>query len=127
MGTNYDWIENDCHFCGRSDRLHIGKSYRMFEGHWHYDLNGEIVWDIASWQDWKDRFLNGHGWIVDEYGAYVNIDHFIAKVEAVPVEDRRRQYDAVAAGWPGRASDDPEPQRDWLDAEGFSFYGGEFS
>ena len=136
MSTNYFWRHNICDCCGRYDELHICKSMVSFQGRFH-----EAEWDettsqyappavlVASWADWK-RLISGDGQIWDEYGTQRQVAEFIASVEATDPAARRRQYE-WCAGHPetvdradiGRIG----PRGNWLDAEGFSFYGGEFS
>ena len=125
MGTNYFAIEaacpNPCDHC-RQPEWHIGKSLRMFQAH------DDTPWgEIESWSAWKDALRTPGVIIRNEYGEDCDVEEFIADVERVPMDQRRRQYDAVREGgypvhtdWRGRSYD-------YLDADGFSFYRGEFS
>lgn len=91
--------------------LHICKSLTMFQG---------AVFN--SWNAWR-HFLESNDWTVevrDEYGVEYTTKEFISMVDGTERAQRRRQYDAVVSN--GRTSD-----RDWLDADFFSFYSGEFS
>lgn len=110
MGTNFYHRNNLCHCCGRFDERHIGKSFTMFQG---YD-------DIRSWQDWKRELLAG-GEVWDEYSAKWDTEGFIAAVERTIPAARRRQYD-----WVMREAHPLSRDRDWLDADGFSFTDQEF-
>lgn len=136
MGTNYYWRHNICTCCGRYDEWHICKSLISFEGHF-----GEPVWDeadlrfnsapplVTSWEEWKG-LIRKDGEVWDEYGVQHDVEEFIPRVEATDPAARRRQYDWCAAH-PERLGDirvGPVGERSyWLDADGFSFYGGEFS
>lgn len=131
MGTNYHWKSEPCACCGHSKHeLHICKSRVMFQGHFRRE-----DWDrdddtfdptITSWADWKE-FLRTHpGLIVDSYGRTYDVEEFIDFVEASPPEARRRQYDWVRDRQPERVSSTPGYRKDWLDADGFSFYGDYF-
>jgi hypothetical protein len=135
VGTNYYWRHNICFCCNRSDEWHICKSLISFEGHF-----SEGEWDdaakawpdipvITSWRDWVTKLTSG-GEIWDEYSVQHDTEEFIARVEATDRAARRRQYDwcmnhpdrlgGIRVGSVG-------PRSYWLDADGFSFYGGEFS
>lgn len=118
MGTNYYAIEPcevPCQHCDPPE-WHICKSLRTFRSH------DDTPWGtIRSWQDWKSVLNSGDVIVVDEYGAEHDIEQFITDVEAVPVEDRRRQYEWVIAH-PSYRSD-----RYFLDSDQFSFCTGDFS
>ncbi len=136
MGTNYYWRHNICTCCHRYDEQHICKSLTSFQAYF-----GDAEWDdttkqfgtapalIASWADWKS-VLAGDGAVFDEYGDRIEVAQFIADVEATDPSARRRQYDWCCAhprGMGIRALDQVVPGGDWLDADGFSFYGADFS
>lgn len=137
MGTNYFWRHNLCDCCGRYDEWHICKSMTSFQAYfacpeWNetarqYDPEMPLV---VSWAKWKVLLRSG-GQVWDEYACQHDVEEFISDVEAVSPERRRRQYDWVREhpiGY-GRANliDKVVPGGEWLDADGFSFYGGEFS
>ena len=127
MGTNYYAIHETCTSCGRCDRTHICKSLISFQGHFIWNNRGEPEPWLTSWADWKDYLTNGpveH--VVDEYGDKETVDDFIQMVEATSRDARRRQYDWMVAHEPARCGRVAEGC-DWLDADGFSFYGGGFS
>lgn len=91
--------------------LHICKSLNNFQGQ-----------VFNSWAAWK-HFLTSNAWSVeirDEYGVSYTVAEFVNDVEAVDPARRRRQYDWVI-------EHNGPNDRDWLDADGFSFYSGEFS
>lgn len=132
MGTNYFLDAGDsaasehCATCTCTEPVlvHICKSHRMFEGHFK---DGE-PW-LTSWADWKTYLTVATGAgarIVDECGDQYGLGEFVADVEAVPKEDRRRQYDWVAVRYRHSRMDVIGPRGDWLDADEFSFYGGDF-
>jgi hypothetical protein len=127
MGTNYYWRTEPCEHCGRSDEvLHICKSLNKFRGHFTWpDDGGDAEPWVVSWQDWKAELRGGAGRIFDEYGAEHDVEEFIRCVELVPMESRRRQFDWMVENR-GTAAE-VAPGCDWLDADGFSFIGGEFS
>lgn len=111
MGTNYyvDWAPPGSSTV--SIQLHICKSLDKFQG----DMFG-------SWRQWKE-WLTYQGerlTIVDEYSENHDLEEFIRDVEAVPMEARRRQTKWVM--------EHPEygTDRDWWDADGYSFHRGEF-
>ena len=93
---------------------------------WNDEADAYTPW-LVSWEQWKDYLRNHTGRIVDEYGGRHDVEDFIGRVEAVPMEARRRQFDWVLTHRRGQASETPSPSGDWLDADGLSFYGGEFS
>jgi hypothetical protein len=132
MGTNYYAVHKVCHHCGRDERIHICKSLTSFQGHFH-----EEQWDpetvayrsdpwLVSWQNWKDFLKSEVEHVVDEYGRTYMVDDFVSQVEATSPEVRRRQHDWMVAHEPAR-TDRVAEGCDWLDADGFSFYGGGFS
>ena len=118
MGTNYYAIEPPCdapcQHCDQQSEWHICKSLVSFEAH---DVS---PWGrIESWGDWK-RVITQHELTVrDEYGVEHAATEFIASVEATDPTARRRQYQWLV--------DHQYPlDRDWLDADGYSFHRGEF-
>lgn len=136
MGTNYYWRHNICTCCGRYAEWHICKSLISFQGHF-----GEETWNeaklsydsgpalAASWQQWKG-LIRSDGEVWDEYGRQHAIETFIADVEATTPVARRRQYQwcadhtrHIGVGHLDKVGEHGE----WLDADGFSFHGGEFS
>lgn len=136
MGTNYYWRHNICSCCARYDELHICKSFGTFRGHF-----SESEWDdkrrqfvypplIVSWAAWAEKLRSG-GEVWDEYGRRHDTEEFIATAESVPAKRRRQHYDYCAEHHPPGAIGYREkavaPDGEWLDADGYSFYGGEFS
>lgn len=127
MGTNY-YAEvtcpDPCAHC-QPQRLHICKSLTSFRGH-----TDTMFGDIGSWAAWRNVLLTGAVSVVDEYGVYVPVQEFIAGVEAMAPEARRRQYDFMHHEFLDTHTGFlfPEWQRDyWLDPDGFTFTYREFS
>jgi hypothetical protein len=112
MGTNYyvDWRPS---FAGSvTINMHICKSLYMFQGE-----------PFATWSEWKSFLL--HNWetarITDENGRVWATTAFVAAVdEKIGSPSGRRQHEAAGEYGP------IDPQRDWLDPDGFSFHRGEF-
>jgi len=137
VGTNYFWHYDECEPCGRYETRHICKSLTIFEGYFTCDA----PWNehtrqfdpekpiITSWKDWLAIFANVPGEIWDEYGKQHEIDDFIAKVESTIPEQRRRQYDWLLDNndhrYPHKFG--VEPDGNWIDEDGFSWSGREFS
>lgn len=131
MSTNYYWhgpaCPNPCDHCSGPVELHIGQHAGgwSFEGHF---LEGD-PW-LVSAVGWR-KFLRDSrdGVIKDEYGRVHEVEEFIAFVDAVPALGRRRQYDWLNARRAeyGHRMDAVQPYWDWLDGEGYSFHGGDFS
>jgi hypothetical protein len=119
MGTNHYLHTNGCEHCGRYDELHIGKGWgSILRGHPDREP------PIRSWADWRRELAAPGAEVWDEYGQREpDIGLFIALVESKPPEARRRHHDLVRKNYP----DVYAKGLDWLDPEGFSFYGGEFS
>jgi hypothetical protein len=130
MGTNYYWHPPACEHCGRSDdALHVCKSHISFHGVFDWDDDGKPVPVIVSWEQWKHHLRTTEGRIVDEYGHEYDVEAFITRVESTSPEARRWQYDWVIEHV-STSRDRPlavAPGGTWLDPDGFSFYGGEFS
>ncbi len=126
MGTNYFAMVDVCGCCGRPRaELHICKSLRIFRGYRHVDFEvhhtPELGDELLSWEQWKGALRAPSVQVRDEYGRDVDTERFIADVEAVPVERRRHHYDVMMSEYPEHGGDE------WLDADGFSFCGREFS
>lgn len=135
VSTNYYWRHNICACCGRHDEWHICKNLTSFEAHF-----GPAEWDdtikrftappplVTTWAEWKG-LLRTEGQVWDEYGHRHDVEAFIARVENTKPEDRRRQYDwcATHPQLGVRHLDCVQVDGDWLDPDGFSFYGGDFS
>lgn len=134
MSTNYYWQLNHCESCGRSDEpIHISKSLTSWASkvEWDDELGPvPTITSVFAWAQWLRRNKD-NGYIVDEYGQTYEVEEFLALVEKVPVEARRRQYDWAAQN-PSYSrsgsyvSDHPARDKYWLDAADFTFYGGEF-
>ena len=127
MGTNYYHRTNICECCGRYDERHICKSLVSFEGVVGWTHGGGWAVTVGSWADWRDRLLAEGGEVWAEEAEHIATDEFIKGVEATDPEHRRRQYEWVADHEPDRIAATPTVDRTWIDADGFSFYGGGFS
>lgn len=126
MGTNYYATHGSCETCGRFERTHICKSLTSFQGHFDWTGDGVPMPWLTSWADWKVFLASDDvDYVVDEYGDKYTVTDFIAMVEATSREARRRQHDWMVAHEPARCGRVAEGC-DWLDADGFSFYGGGF-
>ncbi len=81
---------------------------------------------LDSWKNWKDFLKNEV--IIDEYGDVIDYDDFVKMVETYKAPGFKRDdghvtkshYDEYVAT--GSRSD-----RDWVDADGYSFTSTEFS
>lgn len=132
MGTNYYAVQPPCDACGRPETTwHITKSLRTFEAHRESEYRTTPWGDICSVADWRAVLLGERGaptvFVRDEYGKTHDAAEFLDRVAAVLPEHRRQQYDwmvehAGRGAWSGM-----DMSRDFLDAEGFSIYAGEFS
>lgn len=137
MSTNYYWHEPPCAapctHCPGPTVLHIGKSsFKSYSFEAHFRGQNPLDAQITSWQDWKAflvRWDDNGGEILDEYQQQVPVAEFIEMIEAVDPLWRRRQYDWLDARRDqyGDQLGKVEPYCDWLDADGFSFHGGDFS
>lgn len=107
MGTNYYHRTNICPECGRYDEQHIGKS----SAGWSFGFQGTPT--IRSYKDWLLLLGIPGSKIFDEYGREISLEDFKANVEA------KRNGKKHSAHYPG-----PD---NWIDEEGHSFSGYEFS
>lgn len=114
MGTNYYHHRDVCATCGRAGGVeHIGKS----SAGWTFSFHGTE--EIRSYEDWLS-VLQGGGEIRDEYGRIIDLETFASMVECKQSASRRH-YDFVKEHHPALMDDE------WLDEEGHSFSGVEFS
>lgn len=123
MSTNFYHRYNLCTCCGRYDERHVGK-WTSLQGYRRPDWldDADPFDEILSWADWKVRLRAG-GELWDEYGRQWDVEMFIVDMESTSQECRRRQYDWCQAHPTGYGHDDDN----WLDREGFSFTGVEFT
>ena len=105
MGTNYYHRTNTCPRCGRYDEQHIGKS----SAGWSFSFHGTET--IRSYKGWL-KVLEGGGKIFNEYGDEVTLADFKELVK-------------YKSG--GKKHAEEYPRDNWLDEEGYSFSGYEFS
>ena len=105
MGTNYYHRTNICPKCGRFDEQHIGKS----SAGWSFSFHGTEA--IRSYKEWL-VLLEAGGKIFNEYDEEIPLHKLKALVEAKRGgRNHTREY----------------PGDNWVDAEGHSFSGYEFS
>lgn len=124
MGTNYYLRHGMCGCCGRYDETHICKSFHT----WHApavwdDEAGEYQIEIATFAAWRTRLRDevaAGGRIFDEYGKEVPLADFLERAKP-----DRQQYDFCREG--GYEVDRIERGFTWLDADGYTFFAGEFS
>ena len=129
MGTNYYLKSAACPHCGRrdSDELHIGKSSAGWSFSFHgYDKSWETEVTIRSCKDWREflekKTKDGSHEIVDEYGRSEPLEKFWNFVEAKRKgESNHTTY--VRQNHPGEY----HTSQCWLDDDGCSFNGGDFS
>ena len=106
--------------------LHIGKSYISFQGYREEDGNSTPYGEIASVKDWAAVLRGERGGpplrVFSEYGDEWAVEEFLAVVYETSREERGRQYRWMVDHYP------PERREgDWIDSEGFSFHGGDFT
>lgn len=126
MGTNYYHRTNICGCCQRYDETHICKSFGTLHGLFEWLDEDPYGYRpvVVTWQQWKARLLiSGEVW--DEYGDHIPTDKFIAQMEDKTRD--YRQWEWVIENDPARARSGPEERRYWVDDDGFTFYGGDFS
>ena len=119
MGTMYYAIIDACPTCGHGERHAICKNLSSFRAYLSSDPWGLPV---TSWADWKTVLARPGVVVEDEYGHRLFTNSFITDVEAVPMDQRRRQYDAAMEF--GCCRD--YKSEDFLDGDGFSFHAGDF-
>jgi hypothetical protein len=118
MGINYYHFPHECPCCRHKDRAHIGKSS------WGWTFSFQGTETIRSWRDWQ-LILSAGGEIRDEYGCTVPLDDLRALIES----KRTAQHNHTTYC---RSSNDPWTrlygnEECWLDEEGNSFSGRDFS
>lgn len=126
MGTNYYWHHNECDCCGRYDEWHVGKSSGILQAitKWH-DEEPWLRLVVGTWRQWKLHLRSG-GSLWDEYGKQLDVEEFIAQVDAWGQEHRRRQWEWMRDHG-RRTSTLPNPEVDYLDPDGYSFSTSDFS
>ncbi|MEK6281897.1 MAG: hypothetical protein AABN95_16205 [Acidobacteriota bacterium] len=118
MGTNYYTVTNVCEHCKRHDHdKHIGKS----SAGWTFSFRGYRedydVSKIETFEQWKLELA--HARIFDEYGKEITLTQFIALVDMKKGE--RFNHTTYCN------TEHPDIDYNWLDPEGHSFTGREFS
>lgn len=140
MGTNYYWHDKPCGSCGRFEVMHVGKSSAgwsfAFRGYrhelmnaefpeWGYDPSSPFGFPVVSRADWRKVFTERPGELWNEYGNRIdeNPEAWLDRLEAPMAQQQEwEQGQRSRSRW-----HDEDDARDWRDAEGFRFWGGEFS
>jgi hypothetical protein len=86
MGTNYYWY-GPCRECGALRQLHIGKS----SAGWYFTLH-VIPGVINTLDDWKKRFEDDTGFIMNEYREIVSPNSMLEIITERGVETQL-EYD----------------------------------
>lgn len=129
MGTNYYFQYHT--ETGRAKDLHIGKNsygwefgFRGYKGEWEDR-------EIKSFADWKNLFKEREGQIFDEYDQPISVKELLALIESSSMGKRK---DDASIKKPlnhtiyCREHHPEHAERDcWLDEDGWSFCGTEFS
>lgn len=123
MGTMYYAIMDRCQCCGRGEKYAVCKNMHTFRGY-ENEWDSPVGAPVISWRDWKDILRRDDTTFESEYGEVVDVEAFIAAVDKIPIEERRKQYDLslqhdMRYGYSKRNS--------WLDSGFYTFYGHEFS
>lgn len=132
MSTNYYWRRNICTCCDRYDELHVGHFAGggwSFQGYIPQPFGDESHPLLTSWVLWKAE-LRKPGQLWSEHGYERPVEGFIEDIDAVPTKSRRRQYDWLKAhpeSVDQSRLDRIEAGCDWLDEDGYSFHGGDFT
>ena len=120
MGTNYYLHQPKCECCNRREnQLHIGKSSCGWTFSFRGYSEGEGGLNIRSYKEWLkflEIVLEKPGYeIQDEYGNKVTLEEFSSFVDMKRKEPRNHALMFLHYG------------NEWVDEEGHSFSGGEFS
>lgn len=132
MSTNYDLhavaCENACEHCDQYRTWHIGKTggrFVILQG--FIEESGPGNKTIKSWRDWIDVLafeVKKGGTIKDEYGNVLPLAQFIVMINSYDKEARMHQMNWIADNTPTIYQDN---DREWSDAEGYSFSASDFS
>jgi hypothetical protein len=132
MSTNYYWRRNICAHCDRYDELHVGHFVGggwSFQGYIPKPFGDESQPLLFSWFLWKAE-LRKPGQLWSEYGYQRPVEEFIVEIDAVSMANRRRQYDWIKAHpdmIDPKCLDKVDAGCYWLDEQGYSFHGGDFT
>lgn len=128
MGTNFYLHEPPCPTCSRREVVHVGKSSAGwsfgFRGYRHDPDDGPVSplgRPVRSRADWREVFADKEWQLIDEYDREV-VDPLGWLAERQPPSVEQQGWERAHMGAYWRPS-----EYDWRDAEGFRFYGGEFS
>lgn len=124
MGTNF-YAEK------RGRTLHVGKRFGAGGGLLGFIFQAHHLpdGDLDSWAKWRNVLLATRTFVYDEYRGTHDVDAFIAMIENITPENRRRQLDLVIEqGCPTTTYDDPDKgTSDYLCPDGFCFTYQEFT
>lgn len=124
MGMNYYHEINICNHCGRSDKVHIGKSSIgwTFNFHGFRDAENPYAIPVMFWKTWKMVLLGTENSLIrDEEGKVISFEDFVNLVES---KKRAKLNHTIYC-----REDCPEhaAAHCWLDDDGNSFTDTEFS
>lgn len=119
MGTNYYWHDRPCSHCGRHDEIHVCKSrtiWRAYEHRllhpehpeWGHAVESPFGFELRTFAQWREILTTRPGELYDEYG--VRIEDVAKWLDEVPAVERRSKSDGG----------------EFLDPDGYRFFGGEF-
>jgi len=132
MGTNYYLKYNICPTCKRGQTLHIGKCSMG----WTFCFRGYRISDFASRGDCNDLLdtdIFGTG-AIETYKEWLNVFEYMknAKIfdeygDEVSVEEFMKMVEDHADSPNNHAATYSRDTRCWIDSEGHSFSGYDFS
>ena len=128
---NYHVVVDPCGCCGRGERYHLCKSFRMFRGYRFSD--GPWGSTITEWKEWKDALLSHSGYVVvDEDGDIFPVSVVIDRVESGMTRDEREAYWREHSYALHKAGYQTDLARGvgknwWRDGDGYAFHGDHFS
>lgn len=120
MGTNYYVATRTCTECGHSHRVHFMKSFHTWRG---YPDGEDTPWGpIVTMADWRLAITERGLLIYDEYGDLHDAETILQRIDALPADVRRNQYD-----WDHAHPIGGVRTLCRLDPEGYTFSDSEFS
>jgi len=125
MGMNYYIIVDPCGCCGKGEKYHLCRSFRLFRGY-SYD-DGPFGATIRSWADWEHILRENTGYtLVDEEGVEHPLSYALERVAAHDRKWRdlywRDHVDSMRrSGWYPEST-----RRWWQDTDGYTIHDGEF-
>lgn len=138
MSTNYYFVPNPTNPLAIYGEIHIGKQSAgwvfSFQG---YNVEGGVVraevdrlaglsvqveipaFVVKSAEDWKSVLMSGYGTIKSEYNEEISYEDFWYERINKPNNSWHQRVHSKEYG--------NDSERNWVDAEGYSFSGYEFS